>query len=328
MKKFVLKSLLFFIPFWIAAYASHLATGNIGRIGGIPFGKYSVTLDPQLKRLPYHETIEGLQSTDILITGDSYTASTLYPTYLQQKLDDSIFAFTAQNRYQPFALAYEFLTHDYIDSGQILIIETGERDLVDRLLTMRDFSITTDSSVIRFINQPERNHNTTSNLSALVNHCRIWLHVDESRILSCRLSQPMFTSHRFDDRLFFIKDELCFIEHTTDDFAIAKKNLLELRQEAENRGISLIVMVAASGFDLYQEYFIDSPYPYNATLDYFDDLDTSWFLNTKRILKPLITQGEKDVTLLNDTHWSSKASKVAGERLAEMIQAIRRNNTN
>lgn len=78
-------------------------------------------------------------------------------------------------------------------------------------------------------------------------------------------------------------------------------------------------MVAAGSYDLYQDYIVDNPYPRDTTLDYFDDLDTSWFLNTKKLIKPHIDAGEKDMVLLNDTHWSIKSAKLAGEKLGEMI---------
>jgi len=78
-------------------------------------------------------------------------------------------------------------------------------------------------------------------------------------------------------------------------------------------------MVAAGSYDLYQNYIINNPFPQDTTLQYFDGVDTNWFLNTNRLIKPHIARGEKDMTLVNDSHWSLKSAKIAGEKLGEMI---------
>ena len=68
-------------------------------------------------------------------------------------------------------------------------------------------------------------------------------------------------------------------------FYNAIKNLNKLHYLALERGVNLIYLISADKYDVYSEYVIDNPFPSNPTLEYFNNIDTTWLINSKRILQ-------------------------------------------
>ncbi len=96
-----------------------------------------------------------------------------------------------------------------------------------------------------------------------------------------------------------------------------------LLEKARQCHIRLIMMVAVNKYDLYQRHIVNNPWKANRVNDDLNRMfgqDTHWLL-TDQCLEPLVEQGEKDLFLYNDTHWSYRAAKVVGDRLYEVIEA-------
>ena len=80
-------------------------------------------------------------------------------------------------------------------------------------------------------------------------------------------------------------------------------------------------MIAVDKYDLYQKHIVDNPFPVktvNEDLERILGANKALFL-AKPYLQPLVDQGEKDVFLFNDTHWTYKASQVIAEALYDRI---------
>ncbi|WP_406535221.1 hypothetical protein, partial [Methanobrevibacter sp.] len=96
------------------------------------------------------------------------------------------------------------------------------------------------------------------------------------------------------------------------------QRLLDLAQE---KHIKLIFMVAADKYDMYQGHIINNP---NGMKTVNEDIarilkNDPHLLVSKNYLQPMIDQGEKDVYLYNDSHWSYKAAKVIVDELSRRI---------
>lgn len=225
------------------------------------------------------------------------------------------------------SLASVLIESGALDSCKVMIIENVERRLVDNLLNYKSQTKSYDINFLKSLSDtnhitshPYSSHPHVESLKHIANSVRFGLGLKKTEMIAMDLCSEFFSSKRFSNKLIFRQEELNFMHHDPAMIITSIDIMNKLHEEALSRGIFLIFMVAAGSFDLYQDYIVDNPYPKDTTLDYFDDLDTTWFLNTKKLIKPYIDAGEKDMVLLNDTHWSIKSAKLAGEKLGEMIK--------
>lgn len=333
MRKFISKTCFFYFPLLILCIRGCFCTGELGRLNGVTYGAYNPVEYPQTNyNKIYHNTI-GLDTTNVLVIGDSYShwpCNAWYQYYAEQVSGQNIRTLAHDvNFYNAPALFYGLLKSGKLDSCKIVIVETAERHTVRRLLNFdsnafsnvsNEIQLITDTSSIESI--PNRSDVTIKSLNHIANTSRYLLGLKKSNIISVPLSINTFTHPHFHSTLFFTNEELFFTQYSNEDIKKAKENLIFLHEVALQHGILLIFIVAAGSYDLYQDYIINNPYPQDTTLNYFNDIDTTWFLNTNHLIKPLIAKGEKDMTLVNDTHWSLKSAKITGERLGEMIKSV------
>jgi len=332
MKSFVLKVLVYYIPVLLSCIVGVLATGDIGRMGGIPFGNYDPFLYPDNGNITRRKDLLEISHNKIIAIGDSYTTGPehgWYIHYIQEKSNEEIRVLLLPQKYHdnPIVSAYKLIQSGLLDSCKIILLQTCERSFVNRLSD--DFSGDKYSDVIPQLkaitdttNYPILSlseYSTQSVLERSLNSIRIHLHLQDNPISKFHLDNSFFTHSLWGANLFIYKEEILCSQPDSTRISIAKNNLQMLRDVASEHGLKLLFMVCANNFDLYQDHIMNNPYPKTITLDYFGDIDTSWFLNTKRLIKPHIEDGEKDLGLLNDTHWSLKSAKIAGEKLGEMI---------
>ncbi len=133
------------------------------------------------------------------------------------------------------------------------------------------------------------------------------------------LSQECFSHSGFENDLYVYNHDFGYQQKPTSVYEQAVHNVKHLKYIADSAGVNMIFLVAADKYDVYSPYIIDNPYPQNPTMDYFADLDTTWFVDTKRLLQPHVDAGVKDVYYVNDTHWSPVGAKIVGEHIATML---------
>lgn len=330
MKRFCLKVLIYYLPLMLLCYLGSQATGDIGRLTGTRFGYYDPIEFPNDTYSHSYTSLHRLDTCCIVMLGDSYTVgggNAWHQYFLEKSLQQETRTVgTRKHLYPPFQLAYQILETNALDSGSCLIIETAERHLVERVNQYKNDSAFT--LYHRKMDYEKRDKQTVSfnpcqkrvELSGIVNYCRFHFLCKSPPFITLSTSIPIFTHNKYSHQLFIYDLEMDFLNHDSGEALKARDNLLQLKQEADEKGIFLIVMTAANRYNLYYDYIVDNPYPKDYTMDFFADMDTSWFLNTTQLLKPYVDRGEKDIVLLNDTHWSLKAAKIVGEKLADMIR--------
>lgn len=333
MKRFAFKCIIFYIPILFFCTYGCFCTGELGRLNGVPYGEYRPIEYPSGSYKNIYRNIIGIDTTEILVIGDSYShwpCNAWYQYYAQQVSSKNIRTLAHDvNFYNAPAVFFSLLNAGLLDSCKVVVVETAERHFIKRLLNYDstaflhvadDICSITDTTAIMSV--PNTSEVTLSNLHHIANVSRYFLKLKESSILSAHLKYNAFSHSKYKSTLFYVSEELHNLEYARQDILEAKEKLMNLHKEALKHNIYLIVMVAAGSYDLYQNYIVDNPYPKDTTLNYFNDIDTNWFLNTNRIIKPYLSQGEKDITLLNDSHWSLKSAKIAGEKLGEMIKEV------
>lgn len=335
MKSFVLKSLIYYIPVLLSCIWGALATGDIGRMGGIPFGKYDPFDYPENTDILRRNDLINISNNKVVAIGDSYAIGPehgWFVHYAQEKSNEEIRVLLLPQNFKdnPLVSAYKIIKSGLLDSCSIILLQTCERSFVNRLSEdfeekkyfdivsqLKDISDTSNYPILSLAE-----YRPQSVLGRAMNSIRIILHLQDSPISKFDLNKPFFSHPFWGNNLFIYKDEIQNAQPDSIKISIAKENLIKLHDIATEHGLKLLFMVCANNYDLYQDYIINNPYPKTNTLDYFNDIDTCWFLNTKRIIKPHIDAGEKDLGLLNDTHWSLKSAKIAGEKLGEMIKEV------
>lgn len=330
MKRFCLKALIYYLPLMLLCYLGSQATGDIGRLAGIRCGRYAPYEYPSQ---PYHNnyiTLSGLDTCGIIAMGDSYTMNpwyAWYQYYIEHELQQPVRTIgEAYHQYAPFAMAHKLMQGHRTDGCQVMIVEVVERNFIGGLIEYPDNDLQIDSirrshlgrNPVSIASRNPSDERVT--LQYVCNHGRHLLKLQGTSLVSLRLDRDFFSNKRYQDLLSMWDLDIKSINKDTAEILQARENLLQLKQEADEKGIFLIVMTAANRYNLYYDYIVDNPYPKDYTMDFFADMDTSWFLNTTQLLKPYVDRGEKDIVLLNDTHWSLKAAKIVGEKLADMIR--------
>jgi len=115
-----------------------------------------------------------------------------------------------------------------------------------------------------------------------------------------------------------------------------QKNILKINEQfnyvakkLKTLNIKLYFMVCSDKYDLYYDYIQDNKHIKNNFFDLFRPLKKDYyFVDTKKILLPLLKDGVKDVYWIDDTHWSKKASEAvcSDEIFSKNISKKKENN--
>ena len=335
MKKFLLKLSYTVLPIWLilvavtgylSLYVIPQVSGDIGRLACIPFGlEYNKMLEKNMKKEIMFRTItqaEDLKSlhTDVLTIGDSFSQQQYdgYQNYLGEKGLDVVNCFWRMYE-SPLQYAYNLLDKNVIDSTKvkILILELVEREFETRIERF-------DKNKIEVQRQYSEDTGVSSNSWSL-SRARDYILYQVgwvTPIYKEKLDMDLFTSDKPRD-LYFFRDDIEMGVSIRNGEKV--KQVYDILQEkAAEKGVRLIVMVAADKYDIYQNHIVDNPFPVktnNEDIERIIGRSTSLLL-TKRYLLPFIDKEEKDVYMFNDTHWSYKASKIIAD---ELYQRITRN---
>lgn len=327
MKRFLKKSLIYITPFAILLayylYVIKNISGDIGWLGYIPFGEYNVNCNiPDKNRIVSCYSIDELKNAEIISIGDSfnkYGGAGSFSNYIGNELNCDIYRM--QLTMSNYKLVDSLIAANSFPNCKVLILESAERALIYRLnygnpdgkLTFDKKDEITDDDWKTLLTINDFN----SFLRESVNY--------NNPINSVKLDGQYFSCDYCPNKLFFLDSrndsELGFKNIKGDEYITAKENLMNIKSNIESKGIKMIFVVAADKYDMYYDYTTNNKYGKNPTLDYFSDIDSTFFVNSKSILKPYLDKGVKDVYLANDTHWSPVAAEIIGKHIAKIIKS-------
>ena len=329
MRKFIIKVLFYFIPFLCICggykiQAKYYTSGDLGRLGKISFGKSyneKLELNYLTENLVENTTIENFQPSKtlkIVTIGDSFSRQGIfgYQNYLAHTLNDSIINILEYE--QKFESAISFLENENVDGSncQILIVERVDRLLVPNLCNI-DFEPLCELPQ----NESTKSINKDSALYTLTSWIRLLFGYDNP-VLKYDLKQNCFTHSRFSHKLFFYIYDFDFKKTKSTDIEKAKEKLILLNKKASEKGIKMIFLIAADKYDVYRPFMTDDSLPIDTTTDELSNIPGVCIINTKYLLQDMVRNGEKDVYMVNDTHWSYKASEAVAKKLAENIDSL------
>ena len=346
MKRFIIKTLFYCIPF-VCIYGGckividGFYDGDIGRLGKISFGnEYSKSLkENYLQNKLTIDTLivtyEKLQipnvSKKIFTIGDSFSKQGIfgYQNYLAHLLKDSIVNIEIYGGH--LLTAVSLLNSGIIDSSncQIMILQTVDRNLIVTL-NSTDFEVRyklpkTGMQKVKDLDEDSQNKKNTKKDSELYNLCSYirlrWFNYNNP-ILEHSLKQECFTHNKFSRKLFYYKDDMNFRNTSKADISKAKENLILLNKKFSEKGIKLIFLIAADKYDVYRPFTVDNTLPVDTTTDELSQIPGVCVIDTKPMLQEMVRNGEKDVYMVNDTHWSYKGSEAVARKLAHTIDSI------
>ena len=333
MKKFIIKSLLYFVPF-LCIYGIFVSagtdfTGDIGKLGKISFGKeYLQYLEKNyltdnltIDTLISYEKLQIGDASKVCTIGDSFSNQKIhgYQNYLAHLLGFNIINIININDDNQPNVAIALLNSNLIDSSncRIFILSSTDRLVISRLAGI-DFETLYEKPLIVNYNQK----NINNSLYSLFSFIRLKLGYDNP-ILKHNLKQECFTHNHFSKVLFNYKDDMNFLNISKIDVAKAKENLTLLNEKFSEKGIKLIFLIAADKYDVYRPFMADNSLPIDTTTDELSNIPDAFVINTKPMLQKMVQNGEKDVYMVNDTHWSYKGHEAVAHELAHAIDSLR-----
>ena len=326
MKRFIIKTLFYFIPF-ICLYGGYkiinkyYISGDLGELGQIPFGKnyYENLKRNHLTdnlvintRIAFCEKFRPENVSKIFTIGDSFSQQKIagYQNYLGHLLEDSIINITKNGEH--FETVISLLNSGFIDSTicKVMVIEQVDRYAIVMLNYIdfeKQYNLPDDD------NQDEENRDKDFDLYNFCSWIRLQFGYD-SPVFRHNLKQDCF-SHYFSRKLFHYIEDYNFKQTKAADIEKAKENLILLNKKFSEKGIKLILLIAADKYDVYRPFMTDNSLPVDTTTDWLSNLPDVFVIDTKSILQEMVRNGEKDVYMINDTHWSYKASEAVAKKI-------------
>lgn len=341
MRKFIIKMLVIAFPVVVIAilYIYFIKnvypnlSGDLGFLGKIPFGTtYDKThREPLISKMYFDQYPEGTTSDSIhmFIVGDSFSQQgpLSYQNFYAKKsgkvvinIPENVLESSLMN-YSPEQRAVLLLNAGFFDiyPTNYVVIQTGERYLRKRILQLN-----LKESYSENIKSKNRDNFVTTPASSEKKFFADWLkfslYMEPNPIKQVNLSRNLF-SHKDGAKLYFYYQDLDNLDIADQDFDVISQKIIQMRRLFQNKGIDLIYIIVPDKYEVYQDYIINNPYPYKKVGTQIDSrLKKDWILFPLSELKAPISKGEKDVYLLNDSHWSQKGAQIAGELLFETIQ--------
>ena len=140
-----------------------------------------------------------------------------------------------------------------------------------------------------------------------------------------KLSEPLFTSLNDYDTLYFLSDDLLYLNYLDDTIWINHLNshLNNLSNRFAQKNISLYYLSAPDKFDFYFSCIENNPYPENPYYEQMDGLCHSYqYINAKEILNKKLSDKERDIYWLGDTHWSWMSTEYLSSQISPINYSI------
>lgn len=330
---------VFIILFALTAYLNLCirpqATGDLGRLAFITIGEdYGERIrQGEMKDVLFVKVRETEQlrkiRVNVLTIGDSFSQQEHagYQNYMSKT--GLTVANMRRGLYKsPVQYAWNVLNAGVVDSTNInvMVVEIGERDFVDSIAVLKRDKVEVGIPDTDDVDDDEDNVYDIRQWSLLrTRDFLMYRFLGKNPVYRAELNRDFFDS-REPRTLYFYYADIANGLTIPDNL---RPKILEmfnmLTDKAREQGISLILMLPVDKYDLYQDYIVDNPYAHPKRIN--EDVrellgDCPEVMLCKYILKPLLEQGEKDVFLFDDSHWSYKASEVVGKELARRVKEM------
>jgi len=279
--------------------------------------KYTLT-----KKHFYKENFKN-QKVDILTIGDSFSnghalgENPYYQDFLATELNASVLNIKPYEKYNSLETLIGLYNNGYLKklNPKMVIVESVERLIPERFAKIIDFKIKNIKAIsqkklykpedfsIKFIN--------TANYKLPYYTLKYNFNNNAQKyVYKFDLNKKLFSKSNANEILIFRDDITNLEKFTLENIKKVNENLNRTATLLKTLNIKLYFMPAPDKYDLYYDFIKDNKYPKNNFFELIRPMEKQYyFIDTKKILLPLLKQGEKDLYWVDDTHWSQKASE-------------------
>jgi len=343
MKKFILKSLVFTLPFLLLHLINVLFydvnDGDLIRVGYLysnPCSNKSINSQFKIKKT-YKQVsqidISKENKFNVITFGDSFSDqdSLGYQNYLAQRgfsvldIDKSL----GENSIERLI---QFANGDFFDKvkTEYVVLETVERRFIDYAESVKITSAVQTSSIKKNILSIPKEHKSEeldffseTTLKAPLSNI-LYEFEDKPQIsqtFKVRTDKnTLFSNHP--DHLLFYQDDYLFLSQKNSYSAVNKANdiINHIREILKKKNIKLILLIAPDKYDIYYPY-ISHQEKYQKPL-FFHNLESLpkkyTLLESFKALSKAIEQ-KKNVYYYADTHWSPIGAEIIANEIAKEI---------
>lgn len=341
MKKFILKTVLFVLPF-LSIHVFYLMTSenrvlkDLNRIGklNIDYDYFSKYPESKLDTIYFEYFANNTKNNyKVLNIGDSFSRQEMkgtsgYVNFLAKQHTLLNMPFS-----NPFERIEELLNNNILDTIKVdyIILQQVHRNALNKLNSVKEKSIKSINQLREYdlnskqeilnkfssVNEKQplfSKHNLFYALNALLKK-----DIREKVIIS-KTKENLFSYD--ENKLIFYADDIKHLKRKNNIVEIKKANekLNLLSAELKKKDIKLIVLIAPDKYDFYFDDLIKPPYQKPIFYDVFDTLQKDYiYFNPKKILRKN-KDFRKDLYFFDDSHWSPIASKIIAEKINEFIK--------
>ena len=303
--------------------------GDLSQLGKIPMdvGYGARMYDPVFPDQMTRRYDRGDTLARVVTIGDSFSQQMPngFQNFLGHLLGEPVSNVTIDGtRMRPEQGASDLLMSGFFDSHpgvEWVVIESVERSLVE---VWSKVDVGRDPGFVPILHAgmadaatPAAQESLGRYFSQGLDWLKLTVGIDNNPVCRVRLSRPVFTTTAGEDILYFYEQDLWQLSATEGELSTVVERLKALHGLYAARGIKMLFMPAPDKYELYQHLAVDSPYParelgaqLSAALDTLD-----FVVNPLPELRRRLDNGEKDLFMADDTHWSAKGASTAAALL-------------
>ena len=351
MKKFILKTAAFIIPFILLSFFPMFfytaAKGDLIRMGYLPDNGFDskTIFKKELKRKRHFSAVSEIDLNaqskfTILTIGDSFSeqGNTGYQNYLAENSRVTVLHYDRFLHENPIETLYGILNGDLLDKVKVkyIVLQSVEREFVSRSNKLDSTQIVLRKSLSykikthnKFRGKEQTEEQFFSKATFRFPLYNICYNFDDnayfSKTYQVKTKVSLFSGSN--PELLFFTDDVEKVTTNNEEAYIATLNadLNSLSEKLRERGIKLIVLPCPDKFDMYYDYIVDNTkYPKPLFFERLEKLPKDYlYVNSKEVLGTAAKK-QKDIYLYDDTHWSPIASEIIADELAKLIAGERK----
>ena len=298
------------------------SVGDMGRMSYQINMLHNRELTYTLPKEHLHKDTFKNQKVDIITIGDSFSngaplgENPYYQDFLATELNASVLNIAPYEKYTSLETLIGLYNSGYLEKmkPRAIVIESVERMIPERYSKEIDFSIKNVDAIpeektlkVKLI--PIDIINTANYKLPYYMMKYNFNNNAQKYVYKLDLNKKLFSINTGKKVLIFHDDIFNISKFTSENIEQVNENFNNAARLLKTLNIKLFFMPAADKYDLYYDFINDNKYPKNPFFDLIRPLKKEYyFIDTKKILLPLLKKGVKDVYWIDDTHWSQKAS--------------------
>jgi len=261
------------------------------------------------------------QKIDIITIGDSFSRggglgeNTYYQDFLASEFDANVLNLMPSG-YTALETVIGLYNNGYLakTKPKMVIVESVEREIPRRYARKLDFNLKNVVAVPQEKTKKLKYYSV--NMINTANFKFPWYTFlynfkdnASGKVYKIKLNKSLF-SIGDGKKILMYKDDFDYMPHFTKEaIEQVNSNFNKVAKMLKTLNIKLVFLPATDKYDLYSDFIKDNKYPKNPFFDLIRPLKKDYiFVDTKKILLPLLEKGVKDVYWIDDSHWTQKAS--------------------